>query len=206
MVGARKRNPGGYERDDLEWYVEPRYAVDALFDALSFGQSTIYDPCAGSGTIPLAAAGAGYSACGSDIVRRVWPETAGDLDAIQLPELDFFAEPHDAGFNTSIVSNPPFSRAEEFIRKALPKVHFRLAVILPMSFLCSQARYRLFTEFPPSDLLFLSQRPSMPPGHMIGDMGGKAFKGGTVDYFWLVFTNPHDRETRARWLAPRGRE
>ena len=106
------------------------------------------------------------------------------------------------GVRLSVVTNPPFKIAEAITRRMLALTDHRVCILQQLSFLASAARHRLFTEFPPSDVLILSRRPSMPPGAMISEMGAKAFKGGTTDFCWIVWTKPHDRETRTRWLSP----
>jgi hypothetical protein len=35
---------------------------------------------------------------------------------------------------------------------------------------------------------------------MIAELGDKAFRGGITDFCWIVWSRPHDRETRVRWL------
>lgn len=99
-----------------------------------------------------------------------------------------------------MVTNPPFKLAEQIVRRMLNLADHRVCVLQQLSFLASRGRQALFAEFPPSDVLVLSQRPSMPPGHLIAEMGDKAFRGGTTDFCWIVWTKPHDRETRTRWL------
>ncbi|CAM3238571.1 MULTISPECIES: hypothetical protein [Sphingomonas] len=186
-----------YERAADDWYVEPQWCVEQLADAIAFEHRTIiWDPCCGRGTIPDAFRSKGYVAYGSDIVDRGCAHFLGAYDVLG-PSLPGAL----AGFSdVSAVTNPPFKIAEAIARQLLAKPLRRVAILQQLSFLASQGRQSLFTDFPPSDVLVLSQRPSMPPGHMIADLGDRAFRGGTTDFCWIVWTRPHDRETRTRWL------
>lgn len=184
-----------YARAADDWYVEPRWCVEQLADAVDFGTDVILDPCCGGGTIPEAFRGRGFATIASDKADRGYgPAMQGDF----LTDVD----PGPFGNRLSIVMNPPFKMAEAFVRHALSMIDHRLAILQQLPFLASAGRYRLFTEFPPTEVLILSRRPSMPPGHLIAEMGDKAFRGGTTDFCWIVWTKPHDCETRVRWLLP----
>lgn len=196
---ARNFRSTNYERAADEWYVEPRWCVEQLLDAIDFCGDWIWDPCCGGGTIPDAMRAKGHNfVLASDIVDRGYHRFDGVHDAT-AEGCPSFVKP---GMRLSIATNPPFKIAETLVRRWLPLVDRRLAILQSLQFLASRGRYRLFTEFPPSEVLVLSQRPSMPPGHLISEMGDKAFKGGTTDFCWIVWTKPHDRETRVRWLEP----
>ena len=198
---ARNFRSSDYERAADDWYVEPRWCVEQLADAIPFAPgSYVWDPCCGGGTIPAVFADrlGQHMVFGSDIVDRGYPHFIGTWDATA------FGCPNRITpmMRLNIVTNPPFKLAEAIARRALSLADGRVCLLQQLSFLASAARYRLFSEFAPSDVLILSKRPSMPPGVMIQEMGDRAFKSGTTDYCWIVWTNPHDRETRVRWLAP----
>lgn len=174
-----------HDRHHRDWYVDPAFCTELLLGAVKFGGS-IWDPCAGQGTIVDACTAAGLRAFGTDI----------SPEAPHIAELDFLAEHRGAADN--IVFNPPYKEAEKFIRRALVLARSRVAVLLQQQFPYSQARYQLFTEHPPEQILFLSSRPSMPPGHLLRD--GMAQKGGKVDYLWIVWDRGHRGATTCGWL------
>jgi hypothetical protein len=196
--GAAKSR-SGYDRVADDWYVEPRWCVEALADAVDFRDYAVWDPCCGGGTIPqVFRQRGGRLTLATDIVDRGY---------------EHFDEVHDAtrasspsclppSLRCSIVFNPPFSLAEKIARRMMTLADHRIAMLQQLSFLASRARHALFTEFPPSDILILSRRPSMPPGEKIAELGERAFKGGTTDFCWIIWTRPHDRETRVRWILP----
>lgn len=215
---------GRYDkRHPYDWYVEPQWTTEQLIRAIGFREElahgeAIWDPCCGYGNIPSAFEGWGFGGRVwlSDIVRNV--DEANFVEPFEFFSVDFL-EVEAAPARCSIVCNPPYSYrkvqgvliSELFARHALQLVRAcggrRVCMLLPSKWLASQARYRLFTEFPPSAVLHLCQRPSMPPGDRIAAMGDRAFRGGMVDYCWIVWDVTRDirpGETRTVWLPPLG--
>lgn len=214
------------KRHPYDWYVEPEWCTAQLIAALGDFQverwlgRAIWDPCCGRGHVPAAFQGYGLKTFGSDIVsnlepgvfvgRQVPPFASADFLELEEPP---FTELRASG--CSIVCNPPYSYrkhnglliSEAFARHALALAAGRVCLLLPSKWLASQARYRLFTEFPPFAVLHLCQRPSMPPGDRIAAMGNRAFRGGMVDYCWIVWDVEwpvKPGETRTMWLPPLG--
>ncbi len=192
---AQNAKASDYARAADDWYVEPRWCVEQLADAIDFAGHTIWDPCAGGCTIGDVFNDRGFATRSTDIVERV-----EDLDGLHDATQPCAPACISPGQRVSVVTNPPFKLAEQIVRSMLNLADHRVCVLQQLSFLASRGRQALFAEFPPSDVLVLSQRPSMPPGHLIAEMGDKAFRGGTTDFCWIVWTKPHDRETRTRWL------
>ncbi len=197
MAGNAARNfrQGAYERAAQDWYVEPRWCVEQLADAIDFTGDRIWDPCCGGGTIPDVFLDRGRAVKASDIVDRGYLGT---------DEHDFLSASSGLWIDdgTSIVTNPPFKLAEQIVRHALSFAPRRVAILQQLSFLASAGRHALYSAFPPSEVLILSRRPSMPPGAMIAELGKRAFNTGTTDYCWIIWTGIHDRPTSIRWLSP----
>ncbi len=223
------------KRHPYDWYVEEQWVTRQLIEALGGfrvafdNDETIWDPACGLGNVgaafgELAAFSSRYHRRRlmlSDIVRRI------DLDQFENVRFEYFTadfeEESAAWAKCSIVCNPPYSYckghgdyaglliSEAFARHAIKLVTecggTYVCMVLPVKWLGSQGRYRLFTEFPPAAVMHLTQRPSMPPGDRIAEMGNRAFQGGMVDYCWIVWdvrrpTAPG--ETRTIWLPPLG--
>ena len=181
--------PRRFKKGDLDWFIEPSWAVDLLLDNEPFTGS-VWDPACGIGTIVRACQARGVDAHGSDIVDRGFGAVRDFLD----PQADF----NDV---ENIVSNPPYGRAASFAMKAFGIVKRKAAMLVQAKFLFSQRRHPIFTEWPPARLYFLSTRPSMPPGAEFL-AGTIAAKGGKLDYLWMVWDNsrPFER-TECFWLA-----
>lgn len=198
-AGRSKR----WEQEENQWYVDPPYCSEQLFAAIDFGDDLIWDPCCGRGTILDVAKERGHPTLGSDVVDRHARHTFRRGNFIS----QFSKHPTYKDRRLSIVMNPPYGgekdMAERMIRKALDFPVHRVAALLPIAFLCAEGRWRFFAQdFHPSHVLYLCDRPSMPPGSMIEAMGESAFKGGMADYIWMVWTAPHRWQTRSIWLKP----
>lgn len=216
------------KRHPLDWYVDEIWCARQLAWALDdFRREReqdlwIWDPSCGLGNTLQAAWERGLGTIGSDLVENMdWAsfEAGPELVPPVFMSRDFL-EMESAPTSCSIVCNPPYSYlkvqgvpiAELFARHALKLVRKcgggRVCLLLPTKWLASQQRFRLFMEdAPPAAILQLTQRPSMPPGDMIARMGGRAFRGGMIDYCWIVWdvqrpTAPG--QTRIVWLPPLG--
>ncbi|MBI1234742.1 MAG: hypothetical protein GC208_09600 [Alphaproteobacteria bacterium] len=173
-----------WERDELDWYVEPKAATKALLTVERF-VGPVLDPSCGQGNIVETLRAHGYMAAGTDIKRRT--------DAAWfLGEIDFLArvpgEIECPDF-PNFVMNPPFFKAkgaEAFIRRALEFASGKVCAFVDIKFLAGAKRAEgLFNEFPPARIWIITPRVSCPPGHVLVD-GGKA-SGGTADWCWLVW-------------------
>lgn len=199
------RDPAnGYERDPLGWYVEEPWTVEALwrFESARLdvtGQhlksgipEPVWDPACGAGNIPRTLGSLGLQTIGSDIVDRM-----GGAGHVR----DFLTEPHEphcSDLARAIVTNPPYGKlAERFVLRAIELVPY-VAVLVQAKFPYSQGRYeRLFGPHPPARLLHLVDRPSMPPGHLLGKISAQ---GGKMDFCWIIWDRQHAGPTTAHWL------
>src|SRR5713226_7653816 len=141
-----------------EFTNEPRWCIEALIKAVKF-EGKIHDPACGTGEIPSTFIAHGFSTTASDIAYRGYPPSC----IHDFLEFDYVKAEGDIGFD-NIVTNPPYTRSEEFIRRGLLLTEKRLAVLARITFLSSQKRYKLTTENPPEKVVILSRRPSMPTG------------------------------------------
>jgi hypothetical protein len=200
VTEQNKRQAQAYPKDPLEWYVQPRFCVEQLADAVDFGESLIWDPACGSGGILDVFKDRGHDTVGSDVVDRNARHRFYRGNFLQVT-----TAPKPTGRALDIVCNPPFTKAGAFMHRAISFVPCRMAAfIVPLEFLCSQGRFQFFKRNPPIIIAYCSQRPSMPPGAMVEDMGDRAFKGGKGDFVWIIFAPGHVGPTRSIWLRPSG--
>ena len=171
----------GYERAAADWYVEPAWVVDALLAVESFdGRS--WDPCCGAGNIPRIMALWGQHCVGSDIADRGYGQPA-----------DFFST--ECADIHNIISNPPYRLIEPFIRHALTKATYKVAILARLALLEGQKRRTLLQTTPLARVWVSSRRVSMPPG----DTDVPA-KGGSIAYAWFVFEHGHSGSPVIGWL------
>lgn len=198
------------DRHPWDWYVEEQWVTHRLADFVALESDVTYlDPFCGQMHIPLALAELGLDAWGTDIVCR-----AGDRRF--LGEHDFLGPQFhmlEASPALSIVMNCPYSfqdgklvrgLAEKCVRRALSIATHKVCAILPLKWLASKGRHRLFSELTPIGVWILCERPSMPPGDKIAQLGKKAFQDGKVDYMWVVWDKRAEpmRDGQGRAFAP----
>lgn len=177
LVGER---PSEYTRDVNDWYVEPKWCVDALTSRVNF-RGAIHDPCCGSGTIPKALDGSG-----ADLIDR----------GFGYPVRNYMS---DTMRYDNIVTNPPYNIAQDIIEHALNHVRYRVAALVQTKFLSSQRRHKLFSRPETELVIVFSKRPSMPPGEMLVKHGESIRGNGSIDYCWVVWGKDYDGGCRISW-------
>lgn len=183
----RKRESHLWKRDPLDWYVEPEWCSERLFEMEKF-KGPIWDPAAGTGRIVQAAKTARYEAYATDIEPRGYAHVS---------RYDFFDVPDEQRWKPgNIISNPPFSLAEKFAQIALRVAQRKVALLLPANWVQGDKRSRWLETTPLRRVLFLTPRPSMPPGAVVVS-GGKP-GNGTTDYAWFIW----DHESAAGSTKP----
>jgi hypothetical protein len=191
----------GYPRNENNFYVEPRWAVDIMLDAVAF-DGEVLDPCCGIGTIVSACLDRGIPARGSDIAERGFG-TVRDMFSI--------TEPVD-----NIISNFPYGHRKEAgtdgrklherVEHCLGLVRRKLVLILPLTFWESRERQPFFLRYPPAWFAPCSDRPSMPPGTLEGlrDHNGAVIQppssGATAPYAWFGWETGFRGETRVKFF------
>lgn len=124
------------------------HVVPAL-SALAVGWPLdVWEPAAGEGHMARALWNEGFEVVATDLE---------DYDFSGMGGLDFLA--FDKPLAPSIITNPPFSLAAEFIEhaKRLGVSHF--AFLLKSDFWCAERRRALFERRPPTQIAFLAWKP-----------------------------------------------
>jgi hypothetical protein len=167
--------------DPNDFYPTPAYATWALLENEEFG-TTVWEPACGDGAISRVLRAAGYRVISSDLVGRGYGQVEDFLTSRRRVE--------------SIVTNPPYKLAEEFVRLALRLSTHKVAMLVRLSFLESQGRYDLFQETPLKAVYVFSRRVSLYRG------GISKKQGGVVAYAWCVWQHGFRGEPRLRWFSP----
>lgn len=183
----RDLNAHLWARHPQDWYIEPEWCSERLFAVEKF-DGDILDPACGSGRIVAAAHRAGLGAIGTDVERRS-PACAYLCD--------FTVPPGEYRF-PNIVSNPPFKHAEVFVTNALACATGKVAMLLPTKWVQGDKRSRWLATTPLRKVLFITPRPSMPPGPVIE--AGIAPGGGKEDFAWFIWLRGYDGTPECGWL------
>ncbi|MGE4302483.1 MAG: Eco57I restriction-modification methylase domain-containing protein [Novosphingobium sp.] len=207
------------KRHPLDWYVEQGWEWDQIARSIGVEPDVaIWDPAAGYGhSGSRLQAWADVPIYLSDLVKNVeWDDFTRRPEFFSADFLDCEKAPARP---CSIWSNPPYSYkevwydgqkvkiAEAFVRHALKLATHRVVMLLPNKWLAmGKKRSRLVRhDHPPAYVLHFTERPSMPPGDMIEQMGVRAYRGGMIDYcaiVWDVRNPTRPGETKTIWLPP----
>lgn len=186
--GAREKKAHLWARDEHDFYVEPSWCNDRLFETETF-QGDIWDPACGLGRIVVSASQRGFPAVGTDIVKR--SEFCSHV-------IDFLTCDPTMSTDMSIVTNPPFKHAEAFVRRALDLDLRKCAFLLPMAWLNGDKRSRWLEKQPLKRVYVLTPRPSMPPGEVV--ISGGVVGQGRTDFAWYVFERAWNKAAKIGWL------
>jgi hypothetical protein len=183
--------PSGRERADGDFYIEPRWLVDALL-AVETLKGGVHDPFCGGGNIIGACLERNISAAGSDRYDR------GFGDRYDAFDIDTPCE--------NLLSNPPFALIDKIIPHFLPLVRHKLILLARLNILEGQERRSLFDATPPARVWVSSRRASIPPGDLahprdrFGAMNPLPASGGSTAFCWVVWDREHVGPTTLGWL------
>jgi hypothetical protein len=162
-MSATNRTKGARVAGDF--YATPEWCVHAIMPHLPIG--SILDPCAGDGAIFRGVRS--WRELPATVVPKFW---ALEIDATRRDALHDLATPPRTFLVDALsvsswpaadltLTNPPYLRAEAFVRRALDEVRHgaTVAMLLRLNFLEGQARAALHREHP-ADVYVLPRRPS----------------------------------------------
>ena len=150
MVGRPK-----FERVANDAYFTPAWCTEALLSRW-MPVGTVWEPAAGNGAMVDVLNKAGFDVIASDINEYI--DLRSDLVIVRK---DFLTVTPPSGL-FSIITNPPYDRAEEFIRRALEltKPHRgSVAMLLRHEFDCAKTRRDLFESDNFARKITLTRRP-----------------------------------------------
>lgn len=174
----------GRKRFDLsDFYETPTWATEELLKRERF-EGTILEPACGLGAISKVLENDGYTVRSQDIEERGYG-TGG---------VDFLKQGDSAG---NIVTNPPFSKALEFVQWSKLVADNKIAMILKLTFLESSKRHAMFTDkdFPLARIYVFCKRVDM---YAFGQE--QPVNGGTIAYAWFIWDKSHIGYPEIRWI------
>lgn len=137
-LGASNHTDHG--RAEHDYYATSPEAIDALLEKETFDKEVpIWENCCGGGHLSKRLEELGYIVISTDLIDRGYGEGG----------VDFFKENQTRA--SYIITNPPYKYAKEWVEhslRLLPKGG-KLALFLPIQFLESDGRRKLFAEAPP---------------------------------------------------------
>lgn len=144
----------GRKRNKNDFYPTPGWCVDELLSELKpVTLHSFCEPCRANGQI--------FDRVNAK--RKLWAELSDGRDYLK----------RQYGVQ-AIITNPPFSLAQEFLEKSLREAQF-VAYLLRVNFIGSQRRFEFWQGNEPTHLFGLSRRPDFSGG------------GDACEYAWFVW-------------------
>lgn len=174
MNGTILANRSAQDRNKTDFYPTPPDVTVALLEFLEKQghidtAAAIWEPACGTGAMAEVMKWRGYDVFCTDL----HPNGYGH----PIP-VDFLGDAHYDHWNEWIITNPPFSLAEKFIRRAL-ELDKPFAFLLKSQFWHAKSRLTLFRDHPPAYVLPLTWRPDF----LQGAKGGSP----TMECLWTVW-------------------
>jgi hypothetical protein len=182
-VTGVKMHPYAERAADL--YETPAEAVIALLKVESF-TGPIWECAAGRGATVRALRAAGHTVVGTDLVDYGCPDSRGGVDFLKAQ-----CAPDDV---QTVITNPPYQRAGEFVRHALTLVP-HVVMLVRLAFLESQRRSDILDDGRLARVYVFTNR--LPMMHRDGWEGPKATN--SMAFAWMVWHTDH----RGPWTGRR---
>lgn len=156
-----------HARNEADFYPTPPECTVALCKRFSgLLPQVIWEPACGDGAISRVLEAFGFSVHSTDLHDRGYGEAG----------VDFLAAPD---VYRSVITNPPFALAEQFIRKAR-QANKPFAMLLKATYWHAASRHALFKETGPAVVCPMLWRPNFAPER------GSA---PTMDVCWTVWSS-----------------
>lgn len=184
ILGAR--NYAQNERETNDYYAtEPKAAT--LLMQLEELSPLIWECACGEGHLAKEFEKAGYKVYATDLIDRGFGYVTDFLTTTAPPTPGF-----------DVVTNPPYSKAQEFVEHALEILENgrKVAMFLKIQFLEGKARRKLFDEQPPKVIYVSTGRLKCA---MNGDFERYA-KSNAICYAWFIWEKGYKGETVIRWM------
>lgn len=180
-------------RMELDYYAANPKAVNMLLENEAFNGKHILEPCVGAGHI-------------ANVLKDYFGEEVTGIDIIDRGYVgtivtDFLNWIPDKKYDT-IITNPPYSLAAEFIEKCISILlpYGKLAMFLRINFLETVKRKELFDKYPPKYVyVFRKRMPVFNNGEEINPKTGKAWNTLLCNA-WYVWQKGCYSEPIIRWI------
>ena len=183
-IGATNHSKEEREVDD--YYATDPKAMEALLKVESFSPH-IWEPACGGGHLSRVLEGHGHDVRNSDVVDRM----GGGVELLD------FIDGQLEEWEGDIITNPPYSFAQEFVERALEVVRDggKVAMFLKLTFLEGKKRKGMFAKHPPKRVYVFSSRIACAKG---GDF--RSTQSSAVAYAWFVWEKGFRGNPVINWL------
>ena len=175
---SRKKS---YKQTQGDMYQTPKHITEMILNRIDIKDNALfYEPANGLGAISNIVKAYGYECDTSDICDGV----------------DFLETEDNARYDV-VITNPPYSLAQEFIEKALKQVvdGGKVVMLLRLSFLESAKRYHFFRDSGLKTVYVSSKRITMYPANE-----DEPVNSGTVAYAWYEWEKGFSGNPTVEWF------
>ena len=175
------------DRESEDYYATDPKAVEMLLELETFNKK-ILEPSAGQGHISEVFIKKGYEVKSFDLINRGYGEVQ-----------DFLK--YNENWEGDIVTNPPYSLAQEFVEHSLslvPKGN-KVAMFLKLQFLEGKSRKKMFSKNPPKIVYVSSSRLLCAKNGVWGK--GKGFiSSSAVAFCWFIWEKGYVGDPIIKWF------
>ena len=181
VIGAS--NHSLTERAHRDFYATPELAVRLLLQNEIFSKN-ILEPCCGMGHISKVFEEYGFNVDSRDIEDRGFGR--GGMDFLKCGEKNL---------DVDIVTNPPYSLAQEFVEKSLEVIGegHKVAMFLKLTFLEGKNRRVMFEKYPPKVVYVSSSR-------LTCGKNGVEWLPSCICYAWFVWYKGFQGNPIIKWF------
>ena len=180
-------------RAENDYYATDPKSTEALLDVEKFS-GTFLEPCIGGGHIAevIKRYYPNNIVYGCDLVDRGYPSTL---------QCDFLTYDFLGAKVDSIITNPPYSLAQEFLEKGMSLLNDngKLAMFLKIQFLEGVKRRDMFKKYPPKYIYVFTKRQNPWRNGSSVDEKGKPWSS-TMCFAWFLWEKGFKGEPVIRWL------
>lgn len=182
------------ERAENDFYATPFETTNAILDRVSF-RGSILEPAAGQGHISklLKERYPNNEIISTDLIKREDKFGCNIQSGIDFLTYDFGRK-----FD-NVITNPPYSKAKEFIERALSISTQKVVMLAKIQLLEGEKRRSLFNKFPPRYIYVFSKRQNPMNNGSPVDENGKPWST-TICFAWFVWEHDFTGEPIIRWI------
>jgi hypothetical protein len=170
-------------RPSDDWYPTPVMATEALLRVEKFSGSVL-EPACGDGAISKIFEAHGFIVKSTDLINRGYGEAPYDFVSKDYP------------FNAdNIITNPPFSLAQEFIECSLERTTQKVVMLGKLQLLESAKRKTLFETTPLEKVWIFSKRITMARN---GEY--EKYSSSMICFAWFVWNHKYRGEPKIGWI------
>lgn len=169
------------KRKESDFYETPYSITQQFLDAEKINHKEIFEP-----------------SCGNFAITKVLENNGYKVVSKDLKFGDNFLLQDKKDYTECIVTNPPFSLANNFIKKA-KEISNYFAFLLPLSYLHGKKRYdEIYSDksFPLARVYIFTRYPML--GDELREDG--RYRTGMMVYAWYVFDKNYSGEPIIRWI------